>query len=225
MSSGSGSRWDMSHRSGSWRNDSWRNDSWWNDSWWWGSHAWEPSASTPGWSSHQVAASVSGANWYASVAGPSVGYTDCSIAGRLEPGSSSSEDNLENLYEIDCTELRPQSKQFKLAKAFQIWRRQMLEQLRAMQYKKIFFEAWQNGTMQCVADMIWRHEDMDNILQTLASYTTHRQLWEQEREARHNRGHRCHGKAMPRMLPASYIHLFRTIISQTHAVKFRQHFW
>ena len=29
---------------------------------------------------------------------------------------------------------------------------------------------------------------------------------------------------MPRMLPASYIHLFQTIISQTHAEKFRQHF-
>ena len=145
---------------------------------------------------------------------------DCSYA-----GSSTTEDSADYLY--DCSFEKLEQAKARLAKAFQIWRRQMLEQLRAMQYKKIFkcFKAWQNGNMQCVADLIWRHEDMDNFLQTVASHTTHRQLWEQEQEARHNRGHRCHGKAMPRMLPASYIHLFQTIISQTHAVKFRQHFW
>ena len=54
----------------------------------------------------------------------------------------------------------------------------MLEQLRAMQYKKIFkcFKAWQNGNMQSEADMIWRREDMDNFLQTVVSHTTHQQL-------------------------------------------------
>ena len=104
----------------------------------------------------------------------------------------------------------------------------MLEQLRAMQYKKIFkcFEAWQknDGNIQTEADMIWRREDMDNFLQTVASHTTHKQLWEQEQTARHNRGLSARQCRMPPMLPATLIQLFHTIITQTHTEKFWQCF-
>ena len=112
--------------------------------------------------------------------------------------------------------------------AFHIWLRQMLEQLRAMQYKKIFkcFEAWQknDGNIQTEADMIWRREDMDNFLQTVASHTTHKQLWEQEQTARHNRGLSARQCRMPPMLCATLIQLFHTIITQTHTEKFWRHF-
>ena len=146
---------------------------------------------------------------------------DCSCA-----DSSSTEDSAD--YMFDCTYEKLEQAKRRLAKAFQIWRRQMLEQLRAMQYKKIFkcFEAWQNfnGTIQTKADMIWSREDMDNFLQTVASHTTHKQLWEREQEARRNSGPGARQSRMPRMLPATLIQEFHTIISQTHAEKFWQHF-
>ena len=73
-------------------------------------------------------------------------------------------------------------------------------------------------------DLLWREDDMDHFLHTVASFETHKRLWKAQRAKRRNPSHIHYGKQMPRMIPPSYVRLFQITLSQTHSSKFRQHF-
>ena len=112
----------------------------------------------------------------------------------------------------------------KLGKAFQNWRRVQMKFLADMQKKKIVFMTWRQKDNVCMQDWIWTEDDMDHFLHTVASFETHKRLWNARRQERDNPSHKHHGKQMPRMIPPSYVRLFQITLSQTHSSKFRQHF-
>ena len=124
----------------------------------------------------------------------------------------------------------------KLGKAFQNWRRVQMKFLAEMQYKKILFMSWkgvaqwrlgldgQGENKVCMQDLLWREDDMDHFLHTVASFQTHKRLWKAQRAERRFRSHIHYNKPMPRMIPPSYVRLFQIILSQTHSSKFWSHF-
>ena len=128
----------------------------------------------------------------------------------------------------------------KLGKAFQNWRRAQLHRLEGMKIKKVTFLAWrvflneekvERGESRteevpvCEEDLLWTEDDMDHFLHTVASFETHKRIWKEKLEKRRLDPYDNNwGKAMPRMIPPSYVRLFQITLSQVHSAKFRQHF-
>ena len=74
----------------------------------------------------------------------------------------------------------------KLGKAFQNWRRALLQKLGDMQKKKELFMQWRSACRRgqlsvvypsCMEDLLWTEDNMDHFLHEFASFDTHKRLW------------------------------------------------
>ena len=136
------------------------------------------------------------------------------------------EPNMEDMTQQElCREAVAVSRRtYKLGKAFQNWKRVQLKLLQDMQSKKVFFMTWRRAVQKddnllCLEDLLWTEDDMDNFLDTVASFETHERLWKQRRTEREDPSHPEHDKPMPLMIPPSRMHVFQMILSQTHSNK------
>ena len=115
----------------------------------------------------------------------------------------------------------------KLGKAFQNYRRAILQKLRGAQLLKRALVAWQLSKRKaacCPADWIWNEDDMSYFLMTKASFEEHAKRQAIKRKERKDPGHKDYGKDMPRCIPPSYIRVFQLTLVQTYDRKFKQHF-
>ena len=74
----------------------------------------------------------------------------------------------------------------KLGKAFQNYRRAIINILRDMFLKNVYFLAWRHQIISNMtfADLVWTEDDMEHFLRTVASFETHKRLWLQKRQDR-----------------------------------------
>ena len=119
--------------------------------------------------------------------------------------------------------LGAQRRECKLGAAFANWRRKILHELRNMMKKKADISRGDKSSAS-LAQLVWTEEDMEVFLRTVASYDAHKKSWLAERKARTNKTHPLHSKAMPRLIPATFVCLYQLVLAQTYSKKFMEHF-
>ena len=119
-----------------------------------------------------------------------------------------------------------QRREYKLGPAFANYRRAIYRKPTDVRTKKSVFHGWRYGhrDRMSIAELVWTEEDMDHFLTTVASYESHKKSWPATREARKDKNHPDHSKAMPRLLPPSMVRLYQSALAQTHSKKFMEHF-
>jgi hypothetical protein len=124
-------------------------------------------------------------------------------------------------------ELKYSRRPVKLKKAFQKYRRTILRMLWRACLLRRLFGIWRSVAASVapgVLDLILSEDDLSNFLEKVASFDAQVAYRQRVKAARADRRHQDHGKAMPRLIPASLIKLWQVCLAHEHGDLFDKHF-
>ena len=122
-----------------------------------------------------------------------------------------------------------------LGKAFQNYRRTVLNHLKRWKLKKQCLCVWRKVAKSSAAgsaahvkadclDLLWTDAHMEHFLNTYASFEAQVQHRTMLQEARQDPKHKHHGTPLPRLIPPSLVKLWQICLAQAHSKFYTMHF-